>query len=165
MRFFYQVSCVGIGAILLIFCSTAFSRSIIQTDMPAQCNNDHFLNDRAALQRQFLFHRTMYGQHINTPEHICGQVIKVFRPRKTRSGWHGYFLMKVGTGAPIRVVSNLDEMKAPAWPWVKKTDQVEVQGRYYYDGPHRQGIDWTHHGTSRSWPWDGFVTVNHQHYQ
>lgn len=34
-------------------------------------------------------------------------------------------------------------MTAPTWPWVAKGDQTDVLGRYYYDNPQSQGIDWT----------------------
>lgn len=134
-------------------------------EMPAQCDNARFVKDQAQYDQRFSARPVPYGQHLDLPEHICGKVIRVYRSRHTRSGWHGYFLMSVSGGAPLRIVSNLDEMSAPAWPWVKVGDQVEVQGRYYYDGPHRQGLDWTHHGTSRRWPWAGFVSVNGQRYQ
>lgn len=51
-------------------------------------------------------------------------------------------------------------MNALPWPWVQKGDNVEVVGRYYYDNPRRQGIDWTHKGTSHKWPYSGYVIVN-----
>lgn len=163
MRFIRAVLSIGIGVVASASIASAAPSGT--ATMPAQCDNAHFLSDQNGFADQFARHRTAYGQHSDVPEHVCGTVTRVFRARKSRSGWHGYFLMKVGSGDPIRVVSNLDEMHAPAWPWVKSTDQVEVQGRYYYDGPRRQGLDWTHHGTSRSWPWEGFVTVNGQRYQ
>lgn len=74
--------------------------------------------------------------------HVCGNVIAFSKARYTRSGEHGYFYLKIGSGVFIRVVSNLDEMRTPPWPWVKKGDDVEVAGRYYYDNPRHQGIDW-----------------------
>jgi hypothetical protein len=40
-----------------------------------------------------------------------------------------------------------------------------VQGRYYYDSASSQGIDWTHHGTSRSWGSPGYVVVAGTEYQ
>ncbi|WP_231118835.1 hypothetical protein [Oecophyllibacter saccharovorans] len=143
--------------------------------MPAQCDNAQFLKDRESFSAQtdssvwsfFTTERTegREHRHMDKPEHICGVVMKVFRARRSRSGWHGYFLVNLGNTAPIRIVANLDEMQAPAWPWVRPGDQIEVEGRYYYDNAHQQGIDWTHYGTSRSWPWAGFVVVNGQRYQ
>lgn len=143
----------------------AMAERTVGATMPAQCDNARFVQDQARYMQQFAHQHVPYGQHLDVPEHICGTVVQVYRARRSRSGQHGYFLMSVAGGAPIRVVSNLDEMKAPAWPWVKVGDQAEVQGRYYYDGPGRQGVDWTHHGTSRTWPWPGFVSVNGQRYQ
>lgn len=145
--------------------------------MPPHCDNAHFLSDREAFAHQsapssgwgvFGEKASSKGRHAkqaDKPEHICGVVMKVYRARRSRSGWHGYFLVNLGNSAPIRIVANLDEMQAPAWPWVRPGDQVEVEGRYYYDNPRQQGIDWTHYGTSKSWPWAGFVSVNGQRYQ
>ncbi|GBR04756.1 hypothetical protein AOE01nite_32720 [Acetobacter oeni] len=73
--------------------------------------------------------------------------------------------MDVGNGVSIRIVSDLDEMNAPDWPWVTKGDNAEVVGRYYYDAPRRQGVDWTHHGTGRSWEVPGYVSINGMKYQ
>ncbi|MCT6854971.1 MULTISPECIES: DUF3465 domain-containing protein [Bombella] len=143
----------------------ARAETAIEATMPAQCDNQRFVQDQAHYNQQFAHKQIPYGQHLDMPEHICGTVVHVYRARQSRSGQHGYFLMSVAGGTPLRIVSNLDEMRAPAWPWVKVGDHVEVQGRYYYDGPSRQGLDWTHHGTSRQWPWPGFVSVNGQRYQ
>lgn len=127
--------------------------------MPSACDNAKFLQD----QQNFLQNG---ATGVDLPEHICGQVVAVApRAKQTRSGWHGFFYLNVGSGVSIRIVSDLDRMNAPAWPWVQKRDQVEVQGRYYFDNLHSQGVDWTHHGTGRSWAWGGFVVVNGQHYE
>ncbi|MBS1075606.1 DUF3465 domain-containing protein [Gluconobacter sp. Dm-73] len=128
-------------------------------DMPAQCDNARFLADQQGLEQSG-------PTGIDLPEHLCGQVLAVSpRAKRTRSGWHGYFYLLVGQGVSIRIVSDLDQMNAPQWPWVSKGDQVEVQGRYYYDSLRRQGVDWTHHGTGRKWPWPGYVVVNGNRYQ
>lgn len=128
-------------------------------DMPETCDNARFLADQQGLERSG-------PTRIDLPEHLCGQVLAISpRARRTRSGWHGYFYVSVGQGVSIRIVSDLDEMNAPQWPWVNKGDQVEVQGRYYYDSLRRQGVDWTHHGTSRKWRWSGYVVVNGTRYQ
>ncbi|WP_245642145.1 hypothetical protein [Neokomagataea thailandica] len=127
--------------------------------MPSACDNAQFLRD----QQNFLQNG---ATGVDLPEHICGHVVAVApRARQTRSGLHGFFYVNVGSGVSIRIVSDLDRMNAPSWPWVHKQDQVEVQGRYYFDNLRSQGIDWTHHGTGRSWAWGGFVVVNGQHYE
>ena len=127
--------------------------------MPAQCDNARFLADQQGLEQSG-------PTGIDLPEHLCGQVLAVSpRAKRTRSGWHGYFYLSVGQRVSIRIVSDLDQMNAPQWPWVSKGDQVEVQGRYYYDSLRRQGVDWTHHGTGRKWPWSGYVVVNGTRYQ
>lgn len=101
------------------------------------------------------------GRKQDVPVHICGQVVAVSTKAKhTRSGWHGYFYVNVGQGISIRVVSNLDEMNAPEWPWVRDGDMADIVGRYYYDSPRRQGIDWTHKGTGSSWDIPGYVIIN-----
>ncbi|MBS1027206.1 DUF3465 domain-containing protein [Gluconobacter albidus] len=128
-------------------------------DMPAQCDNARFLADQHGLEQSG-------PTGIDLPEHLCGRVLAVSpKAKRTRSGWHGYFYLSVGQGVSIRIVSDLDQMNAPQWPWVSKGDQVEVQGRYYYDSLRRQGVDWTHHGTGRKWPWPGYVVVNGTRYQ
>ncbi|MBS1087370.1 DUF3465 domain-containing protein [Gluconobacter wancherniae] len=127
--------------------------------MPASCDNSKFLSDQQGFEQGG-------PRRIDLPEHICGQVIALSpRARRTRSGVHGYFYLNVGQGVSIRIVSNLDEMNAPQWPWVKKGDQVEVQGRYYFDSPRQQGVDWTHRGTGRKWQWPGYIVVNGTRYE
>ncbi|QNT79108.1 DUF3465 domain-containing protein [Entomobacter blattae] len=116
------------------------------------------------------FHRKQvkFEQHEITgavPVHICGKVVAVSYERRTRSGRHGYFYVDTGAGISIRIVSALDRINSPDWPWVKKGDYAEVVGRYYFDSVRRQGIDWTHHGTSRKWPIAGYVIINGQCYE
>lgn len=96
---------------------------------------------------------------------VCGTVTRVLPARTTRSGLHGYFYLQVAAGDQIEIVSDLAEMNAPAWPWVKPGDGATVRGRYYYDSASSQGIDWTHHGASRSWPSPGYVVVDGTQYQ
>jgi hypothetical protein len=96
---------------------------------------------------------------------ICGTVTRVLAEKDTRSGLHGYYDLQVAPGSIIEIVSDLGEMNAPAWPWVKVGDYSYVQGRYYYDSPSSQGVDWTHHGTSASWPTAGYVVVAGTQYQ
>jgi hypothetical protein len=92
-------------------------------------------------------------------------VTRVLAERDTRSGLHGYYDLQVAPGSTIEIVCDLGEMNAPAWPWVKVGDYSYVQGRYYYDSPSSQGVDWTHHGASNSWPTAGYVVVAGTQYQ
>jgi hypothetical protein len=129
------------------------------TVQAASCDNAKFLAD----QKRFASGEL----RDDVPETVCGTAGQVLRSKTTRSGLHGYFYLTLSgaDGGSIEIVSDLDEMKAPAWPWVKTGDTVQVTGRYYYDSASRQGIDWTHHGSSRKWPFPGSVTVNGTVYQ
>ena len=121
------------------------------------CNNSQFLQD----QQEFENGEISADQF----EDVCGMVTAVLPAKKTRSGNHGYFYVQVASGVTIEIVSDLDQMNAPKWPWVAVGDTTYVQGRYYYDNDDSQGIDWTHHGTSSSWPHAGYVVVNGTEYQ
>ncbi|WP_266157332.1 hypothetical protein [Dyella silvatica] len=121
------------------------------------CDDNQFLSD------QQLFENGQLSQDV--AENVCGTVTFVYPKKKTRSGWHGYFLVQVAPNSVIEIVSDLDQMNAPAWPWVAVGDNVTVRGRYYYDNDSSQGIDWTHHGTSSSWRTAGYVVVNGVEYQ
>lgn len=97
---------------------------------------------------------------------VCGSVTRVRAARRTRSGTHGYFFVRMPSGYQLEIVANLDAMteastdRPPAsWPWVAAGDYVYVEGRYYYDSASRQGVDWTEDDTSRSWPHTGYVAV------
>ena len=116
------------------------------------CDNPQFLQD----QQQFGNGEGTGDQFVD----VCGTVTAVLPEEKTQSGHHGYFYVQVASGVTIEIVSDLDQMNAPQWPWVAEGDIVYVQGRYYYDNSTSQGIDWTHHGTSESWPHAGYVVVN-----
>ena len=121
------------------------------------CDDAQFLADR-----QKFSSGTLQGdQEVD----VCGVVTRVLPERDTRSGSHGYYYVQVAPGVTIEVVSDLGEMDAPAWPWVKVGDYSYVQGRYYYDSADRQGIDWTHHGASRSWPSAGYVVISGVEYK
>lgn len=124
---------------------------------PATCDDSHFLADQKAFAQGAL--------SSDQAEHVCGTVTRVLHAKHTRSGRHGYFYVSVGHGKTIEIVSDLDEMTAPDWPWVSVGDSADVVGRYYYDSARRQGIDWTHHGTSHSWPQAGYVVINGTKYQ
>jgi hypothetical protein len=124
------------------------------------CNNAQFLSDRAA----FASGAIGADQFVD----ICGTVTAVRRAARTRSGTHGYFDVTLAgpSNAPIEIVANLDAMAEAAtddppaaWPWVSAGQYVYVQGRYYYDRPGREGIDWTEDDSGRSWPHVGYVAV------
>lgn len=133
-------------------------RTAPPTQVSATCDNAGFL----AAQRNF---EQGGGPKGDVPVHICGTVLTLApHTKKTRSGLHGYFYVAVTPTISIRIVTNLDEMHTPVWPWVAKGDHVDVVGRYYYDSYRRQGIDWTHRGTGRSWGVPGSVTVNGTRY-
>jgi len=158
------VSCVLLGATLLIgtaaHAQDSYSTGIFspaKTTKTFPCNNTQFLQDQQAFEN---------GQiTADQPEDVCGMVTAVLPAKKTKSGNHGYFYVQVASGVTIEIVSDLDQMNAPAWPWVAVGDTTYVQGRYYYDNDDSQGIDWTHHGTSSSWPHAGYVVVNGTEYQ
>ena len=126
-----------------------------QTAYP--CNNQQFLQDQQSFQDGDLSN--------DVEEDVCGTVTAVLPEKDTRSGHHGYFYVQVASGDTIEIVSDLDQMDAPAWPWVQVGDYAYVQGRYYYDNDSSQGIDWTHQGTSNSWPYAGYVVINGTQYQ
>lgn len=136
------------------YSSGKFATSVATT---YPCNDSKFLQD----QQSFENGTTTADQ----PEDVCGTVTSVLPARKTRSGNHGYYYLQVAAGVQIEIVANLDEMNAPKWPWVAVGDTTYVRGRYYYDSTNSQGIDWTHHGTSSSWPQAGYVVVNGTQYQ
>ncbi len=121
------------------------------------CDDAHFLRDRAAFEQGSLA--------ADQPVDVCGIVLRVLRARETRSGAHGYFVVRLPSGDDVEVISNLDAMaragtdRPPPWPWVARGDYVYVQGRYFYDGPARDGIDWTEDDIGRSWLFRGYVTV------
>ncbi|QCE33369.1 DUF3465 domain-containing protein [Acetobacteraceae bacterium] len=125
-------------------------------EMPANCDNSAFLKEEASNAQNYFQRRAP-----DMPVHICGEVTRTFPAKKTRSGRHFYFLLNIVPHKAIRIVVNLDEMQNHR-PYIRVGDRVEVQGRYYYDNPHSQGVDWTHHGTSQKWGWPGFVAVNGQ---
>jgi len=121
------------------------------------CDDAQFLQDQQAFENGEIT--------ADQPENVCGMVTSVLPEKKTRSGHHGYFYVQVASGVVIEIVSDLDQMNAPKWPWVAVGDTTYVRGRYYYDNDDSQGIDWTHHGTSSSWPYAGYVVVNGTKYQ
>ena len=125
---------------------------------PYPCDNGQFF----AYQRDFANGTRSTAD--NALVDVCGRVVRVLPARRTRSGVHGYFEVDLG-GFVIEVLANLDAMaeapanQPPAWPWVAPGRYVYVQGRYFYDAPDRQGIDWTEDDTGRRWPHVGYVAV------
>ena len=115
------------------------------------CNNQQFLTDQ-----QLKASGQLPGY---TEEDVCGIVTQVLPSKTTSSGLHGYYYVQVSPSYSIEIVSNLDVMNAPAWPFVSVGQYSYVQGRYYYDSNGTQGIDWTHHGTSSSWPTAGYDVI------
>lgn len=94
---------------------------------------------------------------------VCGTVTSLRRARRTRSGAHQYFFVAVRGARPIEVVANTDEMGGP-FP-VRVAEPAVVRGRYYKDPDGHEGIDWTHHGTSRSWPYPGYLLLDGHTYR
>ncbi|HEX7817447.1 hypothetical protein [Dyella sp.] len=129
----------------------------LRTSTTFPCNNNQFLQD------QQLFENGEISD--DQEENVCGTVTQVLPAKHTRSGNHGYFYVQVAPDVVIEIVSDLDQMNAPKWPWVHVGDSATVKGRYYYDNDSSQGIDWTHHGTSNSWPYAGYVVINGKQYQ
>jgi hypothetical protein len=121
------------------------------------CNVSQFEQD----QQEFASGALQGDQEVD----VCGTVTRVLPAKDTRSGEHGYYVMQIAPGKSIEIVSDLGEMDAPSWPWVRVGDYSYVQGRYYYDSASSQGIDWTHHGTSRSWATPGYVVIDGTEYQ
>ena len=129
----------------------------VQKTATYPCDDAQFLQDQQAFENGLI--------RADQPEDVCGIVTAVLPEKKTRSGHHGYFYVQVASGVVIEIVSDLDQMNAPRWPWVAVGDTTYAKGRYYYDNMDSQGIDWTHHGTSKSWPYAGYVAVNGKKYQ
>lgn len=103
---------LSLGLPLATPASFARSSEAYQT-VPASCDNRDFMAKQQAFENG--------GPKADVPVHICGTVIALSpKARRTRSGWHGYFYVAVAPNISIRIVSGLDEMNAPAWPWVNK---------------------------------------------
>ncbi len=156
-RHAYGAAAVSGGAALAGGAAVAAAEPAPGASGAYPCDDTQFLQD----QSHFASGSLQGDQEVD----VCGTVTKVLAEKDTRSGLHGYYDLQVAPGDTIEIVCDLGEMNAPAWPWVKAGDYSYVQGRYYYDSAARQGIDWTHHGTSRSWPNAGYVVVAGTQYQ
>ena len=103
-----------------------------------------------------------YRQNADAPHEVtvCGSVMRV-EHATTRSGPHEYLDLQVSGTIPVRVIINeREEGVVPA----HAGSSVIAHGRYFNDGD-RDGIDWTHHGAGRSWPYPGYLVVDGQRYQ
>jgi hypothetical protein len=147
---------VFMAVVIACGCSRATTSSSPATSLP--CDDAQFIADQQG-----------FGSGTMTADQlvdICGKVTRVRAARRTRSGTHGYFFVRMPSGYQIEIVANLDAMaeastdRPPAaWPWVAAGDYVYVEGRYYYDNASRQGVDWTEDDAGRSWPHTGYVAV------
>jgi hypothetical protein len=71
---------------------------------------------------------------------------------------HVRILVSVAGQRPIDVLCNTQEMGPFS---VHPGDSIAVRGRYYYDDPRSDGIDWTHHNDpGASWPDEGGIQIN-----
>ncbi len=86
---------------------------------------------------------------------VCGPVLRVMRIRRTRSGAHRIFLIAAAS-APVRIDANVDIMGD--FP-IRSGEPAVVRGEYYYDGPGRDGVHWTHR-TNRGPHPPGFVQLD-----
>ena len=87
---------------------------------------------------------------------LCGTVVRVGRLRRSRSGAHRIFVVDAGGGDRVTVDANVDIMgDFPIHPGERAVVRVE----YYYDGPGRDGIHWTHRTDRVTHP-PGFVALD-----
>ena len=99
--------------------------------------------------------------HVNHAEvTLCGTVVRVRKPHRTRSGEHRNFFVDVGGGDVIAIDANLDVMGR--FP-IRTGETTTVRGEYYYDNDGREGIHWTHRTDRGSHP-PGFVILNGTRY-
>jgi hypothetical protein len=126
------------AAVLLAGCALA---GCAQT-APATCDDPGLL----AAQRA----------HTAAEVTLCGVVVRVRAPRRTRSGVHRSFIVDVGGGDRIEIDANLSVMGDVP---VADGERAEVRGSYYYDPGGREGVDWTHH-TGRGPHPPGFIVLN-----
>uniref|UniRef100_E6Q5H0 Lipoprotein n=1 Tax=mine drainage metagenome TaxID=410659 RepID=E6Q5H0_9ZZZZ len=97
--------------------------------------------------------------HVRTEVTICGTVARIRAARRTQSGLHLWFYVRVAPHVNARVIAD-ESVLGPLL--VRVGDQVEVQGRFFRDRDGFDGIDWTHRvsGTHSSWSTPGFVVIN-----
>gem|GEM_PF-2807823 len=97
--------------------------------------------------------------HVRTEVTICGTVARIRTARRTQSGLHLWFYVRVAPHVNARVIAD-ESVLGPLL--VRVGDKVEVQGRFFRDRDGFDGIDWTHRvsGTHSSWSTPGFVVIN-----
>ena len=93
--------------------------------------------------------------HARTEVTICGTVVRVRTARRTRSGLHLWFYVRVAPHVVARVIAD-ESVLGPLL--VRIGDKAEVQGRFFRDRDGFDGIDWTEDDTG-SWPYIGYVAV------
>ncbi|GAC1418813.1 MAG: hypothetical protein NVSMB5_10460 [Candidatus Velthaea sp.] len=91
---------------------------------------------------------------------LCGKVTRVRPIILSASGSHRIFSVGVAEGDEIEISSNVDIMDN--FP-IKEGDYTVVRGEYYYDGPGREGVHYTHRASGRH-P-SGFVTIEGKTYR
>ena len=102
--------------------------------------------------------------HARSEVTICGTVVRVRAARRTRSGLHLWFYVRVAPHVVARVIAD-ESVLGPLL--VRVGDKAEVQGRFFRDRDGFDGIDWTHRidGTHSSWSTPGFVVINGVEYR
>ena len=127
---------------------TGSTRTTAASSASAECNDAYFeeVRDRGAS---------------GTEVTVCGRVGRVRPPRVSRSGRHLPFDVVLPNGDDVWIDANLDVLGALP---VRPGEQATVRGEYFYDGPRRDGIHWTHRTTHGPHP-PGFVILNGVRYQ
>ena len=87
---------------------------------------------------------------------VCGTVVRVGRIRRSRSGAHRIFLVDAGANDRVQIDANVDVMGN--FP-IRAGERAVVRGEYYYDGPGRDGVHWTHRTDRGSHP-PGFIRLD-----
>lgn len=135
-------------AVALTGCSATTRTTAQATTASADCNDQYFeeVRDRGAS---------------GTEVTICGRVRRVRPPHVSRSGRHLPFDVVLPNGDDVWIDANLDVLGALP---VRPGEHATVRGEYFYDGPRRDGIHWTHRTTHGPHP-PGFVILDGVRYQ
>ena len=137
---------VPLALFALAACSSPAS-SDGNAPVPGSCDLKTFL----AVQRAHANHAEVT---------LCGTVTRVRPVSLSGRGSHRNFTVDVGGGDEIEISSNVDIMEN--FP-IKEGDRTIVRGEYYYDGPSREGVHYTHRASGRH-P-SGFVTIEGHTYR
>ncbi len=101
--------------------------------------------------------RAVQAAHANRTEvTLCGVVVRAGRLRRSRAGVHRVFVVDVGGDDRVQVDANVEIMGN--FP-IRPGEQTVVRGEYYYDGPGRDGVHWTHRTDHGAHP-PGYVTLD-----